>query len=55
MLLRLSRKRLSLLAAGALLAVPLVAAATPAAQAAPAGSVSVDPTHIQVLTAARRT
>ena len=52
MLLRLSRKRLSLLAAGALLAVPLVAAATPAAQAAPAGSVSVDPTHIQVLTAA---
>ncbi len=52
MLLRLSRKRLSLLAAGALLAVPLVTAATPAAQAAPAGSVSVDPTHIQVLTAA---
>jgi len=53
-LLRLSRKRLSLLAAGALLAVPLVTAATPAAQAAPAGSasVSVDPTHIQVLTAA---
>jgi subtilase family serine protease len=53
-LLRLSRKRLSLLAAGVLLAVPLVTAATPAAHAAPAGSasVSVDPTHIQVLTAA---
>jgi len=55
-ILRLSRKRLSLLAAGALLAVPLVAAATPAVQAAPVGSasvsVSVDPTHIQVLTAA---
>jgi subtilase family serine protease len=53
-LLRLGRKRLSLLAAGILFAVPLVAAATPAAQAAPAGSasVSVDPAHIQVLTAA---
>jgi subtilase family serine protease len=51
-LLRLSRKRLSLLAAGALLAIPLVTAATPAAQAAPAGSVSVNPQHIQVLEAA---
>jgi subtilase family serine protease len=55
--LRLSRKGLSLLAAAALLSGPLVATAqaapaAPAAQAATSGPVAVNPDHIAVLTAA---
>jgi subtilase family serine protease len=52
---RLPRKRLSLLAAGALLTVPLVTAASPAATPAKGSSpasVSVNPAHIKVLAAA---
>ena len=55
MVLRLSRKGLSLLAAAALLSGPLAAtaqASAPAAAAGTAGPVAVNPDHIAVLTAA---
>ena len=60
MVLRLSRKGLSLLGAAALLSIPLVATAQtaqaaparPAAPAISAGSVAVNPSHIAVLSAA---